>query len=92
VSDAEVALERGQRSLVEDLRNEAEVPIDHDPLPVRDGHPGGFLAAMLQREESEEGKPGNVLSGRPHAEEAARFPGMIRAFPNHGLVDGNTRL
>jgi hypothetical protein len=36
---------------------------------------------MLLRKESEEGEPGNVLSGRPHAEESARFDGVIRAFP-----------
>src|SRR6266571_7582928 len=78
--DAEVALERGERPLVEDLGDQPELAVHHDPLAVGDGHPGRFLPPMLECEEPEEGQSRHVLSGRPHPEEAA---GFARAFPSH---------
>ena len=80
VPDAEVALQRRQRPLVEDLGDQAELAIDDDPVALGDGHPGRLLTTMLKREEAEEGEPSDVLPGRPDAEEAARFP---RALASH---------
>ena len=80
MADAQVALEGGQSALVEHLGDQPELPVDEDPLAVGNGHPGGLLATVLEREQSEVGEPGYVLSWRPNAEEAASF---ARAFPSH---------
>ena len=80
MADAQLALQGGQRPLVEDLGDQAELAVDDDPVSLGDGHAGRLLPAMLEGEEAEEGEPSDVLPGRPDAEEAARFP---RALASH---------
>ncbi len=70
MADREVAVERGQRGFVEDLADQPEVLVDEDVGAVADRDAGGFLAAVLLREESEVREPGDVLAGSPYAEEA----------------------
>ena len=72
VADREVALERVERGLVEDLRDQPHVLVDQDLAAVADRDAGRLLAAVLQRVETEVGQLGDVLAGRPDAEDAAR--------------------
>ncbi len=69
--DRQVAVQRGERGLVEHLAHEAEVLVDQDVVAVADRDAGGFLASMLLGEESEVGQARDVVAGRPHAEESA---------------------
>jgi hypothetical protein len=55
VADPHVTFERRERRFIEDLSDEAEFLVDEDVLAVRDRDTGGFLAAVLQREEAEIG-------------------------------------
>ncbi|MPM63467.1 hypothetical protein SDC9_110347 [bioreactor metagenome] len=71
VADGEVTGQRVQGALVEHLRDQAHVLEHHDPLAVRDGDAGRFLAAVLQGVEAVVGELGHVLPRRPHAEHAA---------------------
>ena len=71
VADPQVALQRGERGLVEDLRDEPELPVDEEVLAIGDRHPGGFLSPMLLREEPEVDEPGDLLARGPHPEQAA---------------------
>ena len=77
VPDREVALERVERGLVEDLRDQPHVLVDQDLAAVADRDPGGLLAAVLQRVEAEVGQLGDVLAGRPDAEDAAGVLGAL---------------
>ena len=71
VADRQVAVERRQRGLVEDLADQPEVLVDEDVVTVADRDAGGFLTAVLLREESEVREPCDVLAGSPYAEEPA---------------------
>ena len=71
VADAEIALERSKRGLVEHLRDQAELLVDQQVLAVRDGHAGRLLAPVLLGEQTEVGEPCDVIAGSPYAEEAA---------------------
>ena len=75
VADGEVALERLQRRLVEDLRDQAHVLVDQDLPAVADRDAGRLLAAVLQGVEAVVGQLGDVLTGRPDPEHAA---GVLR--------------
>ena len=77
VADREVALERGERGLVEDLRDQAHVLVDQDLAAVADRDAGRLLAAVLEGVEAEVGQLGDVLARRPDAEDAA---GVLRAL------------
>ena len=68
---AEVAVQRGERGLGEDLRDEPEVLVDQDVLPVADRDAGGFLAAVLLREQTEVREAGDVLTRGPDPEQPA---------------------
>ena len=72
VADGEVALERGQRGLVEDLGDQAHVLVDQDLAAVADRDAGRLLAAVLQGVEAEVGELRDVLAGGPDPEDAAR--------------------
>ena len=65
-----------ERRLVEDLADQAEVLVDDERTAVADRDAGGLLAAVLQRVEAEVGELGDLLAGRPDAEDAA---GVLRA-------------
>ena len=71
MADREVALERLERGLVEDLGDQAHVLVDQDLAAVADRDAGRLLAAVLERVEAEVGELGDVLAGGPDAEDAA---------------------
>src|SRR6478752_5902237 len=77
VADRDVAAERAERGLVEDLRHEAHVLVDEDLLAVTGRDAGRLLPAVLQRIEPEVRQLRDVLSGSPDAEDPA---GVLRAF------------
>ena len=77
MADREVALERGQRGLVEDLRDQAHVLVDQDLAAVADRDAGRLLAAVLQGVEAEVGQLGDVLAGGPDPEDAAGVLGSL---------------
>ena len=70
VTDREVPLERRERGLVEDLRDQAHVLVDEDLVAVADRDAGRLLAAVLQRVEAVVGELRDLLARRPHAEDA----------------------
>ena len=65
------ALQRLERRLVEDLRNEAQFAHCGDATAVRDGNACALLPAMLQRVETEVGEPSDVAIRSINAEDAA---------------------
>ena len=70
--DGDVAAQRGERGLVEDLGHEAEI-LEHDHAgAVGDGYAGSFLAAVLQRIETEVCEFRYLFARRPHPEDATR--------------------
>ena len=71
MADREVAAQAGQRRLVEDLGDQAEILVDHHAGAVADRDAGGLLPAVLQRVEAEVGELGDLFAGRPDAEDAA---------------------
>ena len=71
MADREVALERLERGLVEDLRDQAHVLVDQDLAAVADRDAGRLLAAVLEGVEAEVGELGDVLTGGPDTEDAA---------------------
>ena len=71
VADRDRALERLERRLVEDLRDEAHVLVDEDLAAVAHRDAGRFLPAVLQGVEAEVGELGDFLAGSPDAEHAA---------------------
>ena len=87
VTDREVALERRERGLVEDLRDQAHVLVDEDLAAVADRDPGRLLSAVLQGVEAVVGQLGDVLPGRPHAEDATGVLGC-RGHGGRGRVSG----
>ena len=81
VADREVALERAQAALVEDLGDQAHVLVDQEARAVTGGDARRLLAAVLQRVEAEVGELGDLLAGSPDPEDAA---GILR-----GLLTGD---
>ena len=75
VADRQVALERVERRLVEDLGHQSHVLVDQDLPAVADRDAGRLLPAVLQGVEAEVGELGDVLAGGPDAEDAARVLG-----------------
>ncbi len=69
--DRDLALERLQLLLVEDLRDEPHLADDGHAAPVRDRDPGRLLAAVLEREEAEVGEPRHIALDRPDPEDTA---------------------
>ena len=65
------ALQRLERRLVEDLRNEAQFAHRGNTAAVRDGNACALLPAMLQRVETEVGEPSDVAIRSINAEDAA---------------------
>ena len=73
MADRDLAGERLQLLLVEDLRDEAHVAQHGQPAAVGDGDSGRLLAAMLKREEAEVREPSHVALDRADAEDAAHL-------------------
>ena len=71
VADRRVAVQAAQLLFVEDLGDEAHVAQHRQAAVVRDGDPGRLLAAVLEREEPEEGDARDVALRRADAEDAA---------------------
>ena len=72
VADRQVAAERAQLVLAEDLRDEAERALGDDVAAVVGGRdPRRLLAAVLERVEGEVREAGDVVLGRVDAEDAA---------------------
>ena len=71
MADREVALERLEGGLVEDLGDQAHVLVDQDLAAVADRDAGRLLAAVLQGVEAEVGELGDVLARGPDPEDAA---------------------
>ncbi len=87
VPDGDVAFHRGQRLLVEDLTDQAEI-LEHQHLrPVRDGDAGGFLPAVLQRVEAVVRHLGDFFAGGPDPEYTTLFTGRI--LVRYWLLDGH---
>jgi hypothetical protein len=73
VTDSDVALESGERRLVEDLGDESHVLVDDDARPIGNGDPCRLLAAVLERVKTEEDELGDLFVRGPYAEEATLF-------------------
>ena len=76
VRDGEVAGERRDAPLVEDLADHAEVLVDHQVRAVGDAHPGGLLPAVLEREQGRRGNGRGLVTavGEHDADDAAHQP------------------
>ena len=83
VAHGQVPVQTLQRRLVEDLRHQAHVLVDHDVGAIADGHPGRLLAAVLEGVEPEVGQLGDSLAGCPHSEHAA---GILGTFVVPGQI------
>ena len=66
-----------ERGLVEHLRDQAHVLVDQDLAAVAHRDAGRLLAAVLEGVEPEVGQLGDVLAGRPDAEDAAGVLGSL---------------
>ena len=69
--DREVSPERVQAPLLKDLRDQAQVLVDHDTLAVAHRDAGRLLAAMLEREQPERGDGGRLLARCMHSDDSA---------------------
>jgi hypothetical protein len=78
VADADVALERSEVVLVEDLRDQPEVLDDGHGLTVGRGDSGCLLTAVLEGEQPEVDRGRNLLSWGVDAEDAASFAGAVQ--------------
>ena len=83
--DGDVPVQRGQGLLVEHLGDQAEVLEDDDLRPVGDGDAGGLLAAVLQRVQAVVAELGDLLAGRPDAEDAALLAGRRIVGSSYGV-------
>ncbi len=71
VTHREVALERLEGGLVEDLGDQAHVLVHQDLAPVADRDPGRLLAPVLEGVEAEVAELRDVLPRRPDTEDTA---------------------
>ena len=91
VADGEMPAQRRQSRLVEDLGDQPELLVNNDRRAVRDGHPGSLLAAVLQGIEPEVRQLGDILAGRPDAEDTASIlrgllPSIVIRAQGRGVV------
>ena len=77
MGDGQAATQARQASLVEHGRDHAEVLVEHHLLAVAHGKSGGFLSAVLEREQPQRGQRGHLgrLTGREHRPEDPAHPG-----------------
>ncbi len=71
MGDGERAAQARQPPLVEDLRDQPQVLVQHQLLAVADGDPRRLLAPVLEREDSQRGDAGGVDARRDGAEDPA---------------------
>ena len=69
--DRDVAAQRGQGGLVEDLGDQAHLLVHHDAAAVTDRDARRFLPAVLQRVQAVVGELRDILTRRPDTEYAA---------------------
>ena len=81
LADGQVAVQRGQAALVEDLGDEAHVLHHGDRLAVAHGDAGRLLTAVLEGEKSEVGELGDRLARRVDAEDPAGLADAIIHSP-----------
>jgi hypothetical protein len=75
VAYGDVAGEMAQVLLIEDLGDEAHSEVEVETVAVGCGYACALLPPVLERIESEEGDPGDVLPGSVDSEDAAGLPG-----------------
>ena len=90
VPDRDLAGERRELLLVEDLRHEAHLAQHRDAPALGDGDPGGLLAAMLEREEPEVRQAGDVALAGADAEDAAH-QALTASWASASSVSGSPR-
>jgi hypothetical protein len=93
VADGRIAAQAVELLLVEDLRDEAHVAEHGQPALVGDGDSGRFLAAVLEREEPEEGDARDVAlrgADAEHSAHQATVPSS-RVSGQSGLGPASTR-
>ena len=91
MADGEVALERRERAVVEDVGDEAHVLDDVDVLAVAHGHARRLLAAVLQGVEAEIGQVGDGLARRIDAEDPACLAPRPRPYPRFNAAGSLSR-
>src|SRR4051812_10775758 len=77
MTDGEVTLERLERGVVEDLRDQTHVLVDQDLAAVADRDAGRLLAAVLERVEAEVDELGDLLARSPDPEHATGVLGTL---------------
>jgi hypothetical protein len=80
VTDREMAPKGLEHHLVEDLRDEPELLVDHHRAPVGDRDPGRLLSSVLQCVEPVEGETGHVLARSEDRDDAA----CVARLSRHG--------
>ena len=85
VADAKVSFGRREAVLIEDVRDEAHVLGDLDPLAIGDGHARRFLASVLERAQPVEDEVGNGTPGGVNTEDPAGLTEL--RLLRHGLHD-----
>ena len=75
MADRDLTFERVECRLIEDLRDQAHVLVDQDLLPVAHRDASRFLTTVLQRVQAEIGQLGDLFTGGPNTEHAARILG-----------------
>ena len=74
MADGQVPGQAGERSLVEDGRDESHLLHHRDALAVAHSHSGRLLAPVLKRVEAIEGELSHPPTGGVDAEDAAGLP------------------
>ena len=87
VADRDLARQRRELLLVEDLRDETHLAEHGDPPPSETAMPGGLLAAVLEREEPEVRETRDVALARVDAEDAAHQ----RLAPSYARASSSQR-
>lgn len=91
MADRHLALERAQRVLIEDLRNETLVPDGKDvPAPRRGRDARRLLSPMLEREQREIREASDVVIGTVNPEDAAlvAWPVAMVGVRRHPAANG----
>jgi predicted metal-dependent phosphoesterase TrpH len=87
MANGEIALQRGERTLVEHVGNEAHVTDDSDGFPVAHGHSGGFLPTMLQGVEPVIRQESNRTAGRVDTEDSTGISKLVAVLVGVDILD-----
>jgi hypothetical protein len=83
VPDSQMAPERTQDPLVEDLGNQAHPFVQIRHVAIAGGDAGALLAAMLQGAQRHHRQRGRRATFRTQPHDPTRLPGMIRLASGH---------